>query len=160
MSRVRRQVRIIGPGATGLLRASYGLESEEIAIDVRVERVPRHLQVPNATFVALFEGRELVRVEASELWLEIQDKVRGVLNREWDPIGVSDVVDDEYDTYIEELYRLLKSHTSADAIAGHLLSIEVHRMGLRRSTDAKLLGVAARLCGLVLPDVHSPESAA
>jgi hypothetical protein len=70
MSRVRRRVRIIGPGATGVLRASYHLEPEEVAVDVRVERVPRHLQVLNATFVALFEGRELVRVEvAGELWL-------------------------------------------------------------------------------------------
>ena len=161
MSRVRYRVTVIGPGATGLLRASYRREPEEVAIDVRVERVPRHLQVPNATFVALFEGRELVRVEvAGELWLEIQDKIRDVLNREWDPIGVSDVVDDEYDAYIEELYRLLKRHTSADAIAAHLLSVEVYRMGLRASTDTQLQGVAVSLCGLVLPDAHSPESAA
>jgi hypothetical protein len=81
-----------------------------------------------------------------------------VLNREWDPIRVSEVVDDEYDAYIDELYRLLKRHASPDAIAAHLLSIEVHRMGLRASTDAQLQGVAVSLCGLVLPDVHSPDS--
>ena len=36
-------------------------------------------------------------------WLTIQDQIRAVLNSDWDPIGVADIVDDEYDMYIAHI---------------------------------------------------------
>jgi hypothetical protein len=46
-------------------------------------------------------GGDVVRVEpAGRIWLTIQDQMRVVLNGDWDPIGLADIVDDEYDTYV------------------------------------------------------------
>jgi hypothetical protein len=161
MSGVRRRVTVIGPGATGFLRASYRLEPDECCIDVPVEMVPASLRAPNAAFVGVIDGRNLVRVEAAgESWLDIQDKVREVLNREWDPIGVAEVVDDEYDIYIEELYRLVKSNAREQEIADRLHTIEAERMGLRASAAAHLRAVAVSLRHLQLPDVETPDSVA
>jgi len=154
MSGIRRRLTIIGTVSDGFLRASYRIEPDEYTINLPVDRVPSSLRVPNTTFVGLLEGLELVRVEvAGEAWLEIQNKVRDVLNRQWDPLGVGDAVDDEYDMYIEDLYRLVKSNAPKEAIADLLRSIEVARMELRPSPPEKLSSVAGTLRNLRLPDV-------
>ena len=77
---------------------------------------------------------------------EIQDSIREVLIRDWDPIGVQDVPEaqDEYDGYIGGVYRLLASSASEDAIAMHLASVERDAMGLFTTAEA-LLPVARRL---------------
>jgi hypothetical protein len=121
-------------------------------VDVPVERVPTTLRSPNSHFVAVVEGRDFVRVEPEGLaWIEIQEQIRTVLNSDWDPIGVADAVDDEYDGYIGAIYSLLRRNESDEAIAKHLLSIEVERMGLPGASMKGLLGVAARLRKLLLP---------
>ena len=160
MNGVRRRLTIVGPGANGCLKAKYTDEPDDCVIDVLAEQLPASLRLPNATFVALIAGRDLVRVEtAGESWLDIQDKIRGVLNDEWDPIGVADAVADEYDDYIDELYALVKSDASEDAIAEHLRSIEAIQMELRPSPLDKLREVARSLRVLRLPDLDLPESA-
>ena len=141
------------------MRASYRLEPDECFIDLPIEMVPVSLRLPNSAFVGLLDGRELVRIEAAgESWLQIQDQVREVLNREWDPIGVAEVVDDEYDDYIEELYRLVKGEAPEEEIMDRLRSIEVERMELRASAAETLRVVAVRLRSLRLPDVDSPDN--
>jgi hypothetical protein len=80
---------------------------------------------------------------------EIQDSIREVLLRDWDPVHVQDVPDaqDEYDSYIAGVYRLLAGGASESEIAAHLASIERESMGI--STDAAaLLPVARRLMQL------------
>jgi hypothetical protein len=73
----------------------------------------------------------LVRIEpAGRLWLTIQDQIRAVLNSDWDPIGVGDIVDYEYDMYIGRIYSLLAKDAAEQAICDHLLWIELERMGL------------------------------
>jgi hypothetical protein len=154
MSGVRRRVTIIGPGARGLLRARYQLEPDEtVGIDVPSEKLPPELRLPNATFVGFIIGGDLVRVEADgETWLEIQNRIRDVLNQQWDPIGVADIVGDEYDGYIGEIHGLLKNGASLVAIAEHLRSIEAVRMQVRVSPPEKLHSVAESLQRLELPD--------
>ncbi len=97
VSGIRRRVTIIGPGARGFVRASDRLEPDEtVFIDVPSEHLPPNLRLPNSTFVAFIVGRDLVRVETDgEAWLEIQDRIHEVLNQQWDPIGVADIVEDE-----------------------------------------------------------------
>lgn len=160
MSGIRRRVTIVGPGAKGFVRASYLLEPDEtVTIDVPSEHLPSNLRLPNSTFVALIVGRDLVRVETDgEAWLDIQDKVRDVLNQQWDPIGVADIVEDEYDAYIGEIYQLLKSDSTEATITGHLRSIEADKMGLRVSPLEKLRSVAKGLRRLDLPDVRGDGS--
>ena len=61
-------------------------------------------------------------------------RVREVLMRDWDPIGVSDEpkAQDEYDRYAMRLCSRLLDETSTEAeIAVYLAHIEAESMGLR-----------------------------
>ena len=51
-----------------------------------------------------------------------QDSIRKLLMPEWDPIGVADIPEaqDEYDSYIPGIYRLLREHADLAAIASYL----------------------------------------
>jgi hypothetical protein len=117
-----------------------------------MERVPLSLRTPNSQFVAVVQGGDLLRVEvAGRAWLVIQDRVRGVLNTDWDPIGVADSVTDEYDGYIGVIYSMLRRGTSPEELAAHLLQIEIDSMGLDGLPEEQRLGVARRLLALELP---------
>jgi hypothetical protein len=70
---------------------------------------------------------------------ENRAKIREVLMRKWDPIGVCDRVDaqDEYDAYLGKVYvMLMDEHATAEAIAAYLLEVATGRMGL--SSDPEL----------------------
>ena len=75
-----------------------------------------------------------------------------MLLHEWDPIGVAEYPEaqDEYDSYVGDVYHLLASGASAVEIAQHLYEIEVGPMGFdKRSTaPADLLPVAEKLLRL------------
>jgi hypothetical protein len=58
---------------------------------------------------------------------------------------VADIVDDEYDTYIGHIYSLLATDAAEQAIADHLLRIELERMGLTGTPMEQPLQVAANL---------------
>ena len=161
VSERRLEAVVVGPGAPGRLKVMFGRDSSKYMIDVPVERIPSSLRHPNASFVGVVVGRDLVRVEtADRAWIEIQDQIRTVLNAVWDPIGVADAVDDEYDSYIAGIYSLLQSGASEDMIAKHLVSIEVEQMGFGGSPLNKLLAVAATLRMLQLPALPDSSSAA
>src|SRR5437899_1449342 len=57
---------------------------------------------------------------------EIQEAIRHVLLHEWDPLGVSQCPEaqDEYDSYVSGVYRLLASGASVAAIDQH---VGIHR---------------------------------
>jgi hypothetical protein len=76
----------------------------------------------------------------------IQDSIREILLRDWDPIGVRDVPEaqDEYDGYVGGVYRLLANGASVREIAAHLAAIARDSMGIS-SDAANLLPVASRL---------------
>jgi hypothetical protein len=81
---------------------------------------------------------------------EIQDSIRVVLRRDWDPLGIQDVAEaqDEYDSYVAGVYRLLASGASENQLIDHLQQIETVAMGLSGSEPAKLRPVVHRLRGL------------
>ena len=86
-----------------IIRPNSDTKHERI-IDVPAHKLPPALRMPNSHFVAVFGGPDIIRVEtAGPAWLEIQNQIRTVLNRDWDPIRVAGVVEDEYDIYIEEI---------------------------------------------------------
>jgi hypothetical protein len=122
MSERRLEAVVIGPGKPGILRVALGRGQGEFVANVPFEKLGPSLRLPNSHFVAVVEGRELVRVEpAGRIWLKIQDEIRSVLNTDWDPIGVvGDGINDEYDMYIGRIYSLLLSGASEQAIAEHL----------------------------------------
>lgn len=148
MGERRVEATVIGPGSPGHLRVLLGQRER----DVPSERVPPSLRIPNSQFVAVIQGGDFLRVEtAGRAWLVIQDRVRAVLNANWDPIGVAGEVTDEYDSYIGVIYSMLRRGTSPEELAAHLLEIETDSMALDGLPEARRLEVARRLLALDLP---------
>lgn len=69
---------------------------------------------------------------------EIQESIRHILLHDWDPIGVADEpqAQDEYDSYIGGVYRLLASGASTTQVAEHLARVEHDSMGFSTSAEA------------------------
>jgi len=80
---------------------------------------------------------------------EVQEQIRLILLHDCDPIGVQDEssAQDEYDSYVGGVYRLLADGASPRTVAEHLARIEGERMGLPSSVDRRV-PVATKLCGL------------
>ncbi len=148
MGERRVEATVIGPGPPGHLRVRLGQRER----NVPMERVPPSLRTPNSQFVAVVQGGDLVGVEtAGRAWLVIQDRIRAVLNANWDPIGVAGAVADEYDSYIGAIYSMLRRDASPDELAAQLLQIETESMGLDGLPEEQRLEIASRLLALELP---------
>jgi len=80
---------------------------------------------------------------------EIQEAIGVVLLHEWDPIGIRAVPEaqDEYESYVGPVYRLIASGASAEAVADYLVAIETD-MGVGRVPPRVLVPVAEQLCAL------------
>ena len=68
----------------------------------------------------------------------IRVAIRHVLMDKWDPIGVADepMAQDEYDSYIGDIFGLLQERATRDVIGSHLHEIETRRMGLYETLRA------------------------
>ncbi len=64
----------------------------------------------------------------------LHQAIRQLLNQ-WDPIGIADVVEDEYDSYVPDLVALLTRRASAKEVGDYLWSVETQRMGLTGNRD-------------------------
>ena len=82
---------------------------------------------------------------------EVRGRIRVLLNERWDPLGVADVRQDEYDDYIEGIHGLLMKHASDVALARHLQGIEVGAMGVNGTPFEHLLRVAIELRRVQMP---------
>ena len=151
MSERRIQATVIGPARPGLVKIELGSGNTKHAADIPVDRIPPHLRIPNSVFLAVMFGGELVRVEDFDQQLiDTQERIRAVLNTQWNPIGAAHAVDDEYDSYISGIMAFLEGGATADQLAEHLRLIEVDQMTLRESPWNKLLAVAEALCSIQL----------
>ena len=147
----RLEAVVLGPGRPGQVKITLGRGPQQFVADVPVELLHPSLRLPNSEFVAVVKGRDFVRVEtAGRVWLTIQDQIRTVLNSDWDPIGVADAVDDEYDAYTGHIYSLLAKPASDDDIAEYLLRVEVEQMGLTGTPINQRLSVVKNLRDLRL----------
>lgn len=148
MGEIRIEAVVIGPGSPGHIRVRLGERERDVPSDL----VPLELRTPNVRFVAVVQGGDLLRVEtAGRAWLSVQDRVRAVLNSKWDPIGVADQVADEYDSYVDAIYSMLRRKAAPAEIAAHLLEIETEVMGLAGQSEDRRLDVAHQLLALELP---------
>jgi hypothetical protein len=90
-------------------------------------------------------------------------RVREILWREWDPIGVNDSKEaiDEYDAYADRAYILLMDERrSAEEIADYLFDIASNYIGLGPKLSLRILSrkVANKIFGLVAEfEVESNE---
>ena len=62
---------------------------------------------------------------------KIQESIRQILWNDWDPIGINDSgPDDEYDSYVGGIYRLLACGTSEYQVIERLYQLETVSMRL------------------------------
>ncbi len=114
----RLQSTVLGPGLPGYLRVSLGSGKGQFTSEVSINLIPLQLRTPNSEFVAVVRERDFVRIEPEgRPWLVIQDRIRAVLNAEWDPSGVAKQFEDEYDMYIDHIYSLIRAGASERAVA-------------------------------------------
>ena len=61
-----------------------------------------------------------------------RESIRRALIEEWDPIGVGEFPEaqDEYDSYVSDVYNLLAARRSKDDIFNYLWELETGHMGL------------------------------
>jgi hypothetical protein len=62
-------------------------------------------------------------------WKADVDAIRQILLSEWGPIGCG-VPEDEYDSYIPVIYRLMQIPVSVEELASHLEGLETKQMCL------------------------------
>lgn len=80
----------------------------------------------------------------------IMNSIRKVLLNDWDPIGIKDVpvAQNEYDSYVGVIYRMIASQSQAKEVAEYLIKIEVEEMGLGLRKVENLLPIANRLLSM------------
>jgi hypothetical protein len=76
--------------------------------------------------------------------------IHDVLIRHWDPLGVGANPDaqDEYDSYISGIERLLRRGSDSVKLAAHLNRLEAESMGLSRHDEGRHRRAARRLLEL------------
>jgi hypothetical protein len=80
---------------------------------------------------------------------KIQDSIRQVLLRDWDPIGFGNhLPPDEYDNYIAPVYRMLVGSRSEQELIDLLYGIERDSIGMPCESPELLRPVARKLLDL------------
>jgi hypothetical protein len=80
-------------------------------------------------------------------WKADVDAIRKTLIAAWNPIGCG-VPEDEYDSYIPVIYRLMQGQAGIVGLASHLQQLETNSMGLRANPERNRL-VAKMLLDLM-----------
>ncbi len=81
--------------------------------------------------------------------IEIQDSIRQILRHDWNPIGYAgDLPDDEYDSYIAPVYRILAGSRSEQELIECLYRIECDSIGMPCASPELLRPVARKLLEL------------
>lgn len=62
----------------------------------------------------------------------LMEEIQKILLKEWDPIGIQDIPEaqDEYDSYISDIYKLIHSKKTESEVFDYLWEIETDHMGL------------------------------
>ena len=80
---------------------------------------------------------------------EIQESIRRILRHDWNPIGFGDVLpEDEYDSYIAPVYRILAGSRSEQELIECLFRLEGDIVGTQCASPEQLRPVARRLLEL------------
>ena len=70
--------------------------------------------------------------EAAERARTLHYRIKRVLFRDWDPIGIQEIPEaqDEYDSYVPAIYSMLIARKSINEVFEYLLWLETEHMGL------------------------------
>jgi hypothetical protein len=83
---------------------------------------------------------------------EIQDSIRKILYHDWNPIGFAGLLpEDEYDSYIAPIYRMLSESSSEDELIEYLFLTEQGTVGVSCERRDHLRDVALKLLQLKFP---------
>ena len=87
------------------------------------------------------------KVKKKELWQAVKE----ILFLEWDPIGINSNpdCDDEYDSYVKTIVRLLQAEADEYKITEHLRNLRRVSMGLGSTDEERDRHIARRLINLV-----------
>lgn len=85
--------------------------------------------------------------------LDVQESIRRILFNDWNPVGINDSgLEDEYDSFIAPVYRILIGSRSEHEIIQYLGNAETELLGkrlgdinMKRKVTEKLLGLDVRL---------------
>lgn len=77
----------------------------------------------------------------------VYKEIQSIFLQIWDPIGIGDCKDaqDEYDSYIGQIYALLLKNPDTKSVDDLLSSIEIDRMGLSSRNPRRPEAVSALL---------------
>lgn len=91
-----------------------------------------------------------MQISNEERARQIQQRIRQILLRDWDPIGVQDISEaqDEYDSYVGGVYRLLASGATEAQVVDHLWRIENDTIGRPALDRVELVSLARKLRAL------------
>jgi hypothetical protein len=79
----------------------------------------------------------------------IQDAIRQILYHDWNPIGFAGILpEDEYDSYIGPVYRILAGTRSEAELIGLLRRTEIETIGVLPTSDEQLRPVVRKLLAL------------
>jgi hypothetical protein len=83
--------------------------------------------------------------------MTVRQRVRLILLNDWDPIDIRDVpqAQDEYDSYIASIEKMVIARSPTAELSNYLLQIETKTMGLR-GDPARARSVAVKLRSIVL----------
>jgi hypothetical protein len=76
---------------------------------------------------------------------KIQNSIRQILYHDWNPINVSGLPPDEYDSYIAPVYRILTGTRSEQELVECLFGLESYIRGDQRGSPDKWRQVAKKL---------------
>ena len=79
---------------------------------------------------------------------KIQDSIRQVLYHDWNPIGVPGLPEDECDSYIAPVYRILAGSRSEQELMEFPFNTERDTIGVLCESPEQLRPVACRLLEL------------
>lgn len=110
--------------------ASLALKAAEYFNDTRLEEEVKSV-------ILLFKrNKKFCKDLAAAKDFLLYKKIDDILWFDWDPIGINDIAPrDEYQSYIPEVFRLVKAKADKEEIAGTLYRIETGIMGMSGSLD-------------------------
>ncbi len=70
------------------------------------------------------------KIRSKGKYLNLYRQIDLILEKEWDPIGVSEIVRDEYQMYVPQIFKMKQNKSSGEEIGKVLYKLETEKMGL------------------------------
>lgn len=105
-------------------------DNTSIGYEITDKNVWHWRQYLDTGFANLDKNEIKYRTRSKGKLLGLYRQIDLILEKEWDPIGVSDVVRDEYQSYVPEIFRMKQKLASAKEIGEALYRIETDYMEL------------------------------